>query len=101
MLFMLYTLYSGNGAMNKGGKMVRFVVSNPSRELCCPTCNKPAASPYRVRFGLKSDNPILQGCVDDFHSGHLSGQDKEWHERPDSIRVRENMAKHRREVLGY
>ena len=84
---------------------MRFIVSEPSRETLCPTCNKPSDKPYRVYFqgvedGTLSDR-IMQGCVDDFHTGHVTGRDADWHNRPDAVRVREAMARRRGQISDY
>ena len=59
----------------------------------CPICNKDADAPYRVYFEQSNENRVLQGCVAEFHTGHLSGQDLEWHNREDAVRVRKHLGR--------
>jgi len=54
----------------------------------CPTCGKPARNPYRRVSGGRT----VEGCVDKFHTGHLSGKDAQWHNRPEAKQVRSQMS---------
>lgn len=60
--------------------------------MTCTTCCRPAASPFRVfdEFGK-----VINGCVDDFHTGHLTpiSESAWWHNRPEAKRIRKGLAK--------
>lgn len=53
----------------------------------CPTCFKPAASPYRTH---DERGWIQYGCVDAFHTGHLpvTTESYRWHMRPEAHQIR-------------
>lgn len=55
-------------------------------EIKCPTCGKLAHTPYRRLVG----GEFVEGCVDDFHTGHLvpcSGS-SHWHSRKEAQAIR-------------
>lgn len=56
----------------------------------CPTCQRRADQPYRVR---DADGKVLHGCVANFHTGHLLMRDASWHYRPEAKRIRAATAK--------
>ena len=69
---------------------------------CCKTCGHPVSWPYRRR---NSHGEIVEGCVDASHDvipTDVSGQHREnraWHDRPASVRVREHAAARLAELL--
>lgn len=50
----------------------------------CPTCSRAADSPARRLV----DSEIVEGCVDAFHHGHLTGAGLAWHNRPYAQQLR-------------
>lgn len=65
----------------------------------CRTCLKPANAPFR-RFH-RMTGEILDGCIDNFHSGHLPAMSNTsaWHNRPEAKRLRAEVAKAHKEAL--
>lgn len=61
----------------------------------CTTCGRSAASPYRRSVGGK----IVEGCIDDAHTGHLYGDSLRWHMRPEAKAFRASMKSRLRELL--
>jgi hypothetical protein len=61
----------------------------------CTTCGRPAGSPYRV---FDKHGKVLQGCIDDFHTGHLvtPSESSRWHNRPEAKKHRASIKKHLR-----
>lgn len=53
----------------------------------CPTCTRASDLPYRV---YDERGNVLQGCIDEFHTGHLvtPSASASWHHRPDAKRIR-------------
>ncbi len=53
----------------------------------CNTCGKTAGAPYRV-YDVRGK--VVQGCVDDFHTGHLvtPSESSFWHNRPAAKKIR-------------
>jgi len=53
----------------------------------CNTCGRQAWSPYRV---YDERGKVLQGCVDEFHSGHLvtPSESSHWHNRKEAKKIR-------------
>lgn len=58
----------------------------------CGTCCRRADAPYRL---YDSQGKITQGCVANFHTGHLVAisQSNHWHTRPEAKRIRAATAK--------
>lgn len=61
----------------------------------CTTCGRPASSPYRRSVGGK----IVEGCIDDVHTGHLYGSSLEWHNRPSAKEFRKTVKARIKEML--
>lgn len=54
---------------------IRASAGNPNK--VCPTCGHAPEAPYRSRF----NGHIVMGCIDAAHTGHLTGDNKDWHNR--------------------
>jgi len=54
----------------------------------CNTCGRPASEPYR-RYG--NDGRIIEGCIDNFHAGHLvpCSASEHWHNRKEAKILRQ------------
>lgn len=63
---------------------------------CC-TCGRDVTAPYRSR---DRDGHIVQGCIDESHTGHLYGESKRWHDRPTARAWRRRIAVHLTEIVG-
>jgi len=55
----------------------------------CPTCGRSAGSPYRR---ADARGRIVQGCVDKFHTGHLTtpSESARWHGSREARSIRKN-----------
>lgn len=60
----------------------------------CNTCTRPLASPFRRSVGGK----IVEGCVDDSHTGHIYGESLRWHMRPAAKEIRKASKERLREI---
>lgn len=62
----------------------------------CTTCGRPVESPYR-----RSDasGKVIEGCIDDSHTGHLYGASLAWHMRPAAKKLRAETKARLREIL--
>jgi hypothetical protein len=52
----------------------------------CPLCGRAPNSP-----GMQARNErgrMVQGCVDEFHTGHVFGEAARWHNRPEAKKLR-------------
>jgi len=67
----------------------RRVRSNPDM---CPICGRAAGSPYRV---YDDRGKVIQGCVSDFHTGHLvtPSESARFHARKEAVAIRRRLAK--------
>ncbi len=61
----------------------------------CPTCVRPVGAPYRRSVNGK----VVEGCIDECHTGHLYGTSLEWHNRPVAKKLRAETKKRLREIL--
>jgi len=63
-----------------------------SRADTCNTCTRGAASPFRV---YDERGRVVEGCVDDFHTGHLvtPSESARWHNRSEAKAIRRSTAK--------
>lgn len=52
----------------------------------CPICSRPPGAPYRRR--AMDGSRYTEGCVDAIHEGHLEGESKAWHDRPEAQAMR-------------
>ena len=73
-------------------------MKNPPEKSVCNICGRPATLPYRVH---DARGKIVQGCIDDFHTGHLvvPSESASWHYRPAAKKWRAEM-KRRAKTLG-
>jgi len=62
----------------------------------CSTCGRSPGSPYRRVVAGK----IVEGCVDEFHTGHLHGASLEWHTSRDARAIRRRTAEDLTTMLG-
>lgn len=62
-------------------------MNTPEDQKLCNTCGRFAASPYRRWDAYGS---VTEGCVDDFHSGHLvtPSESARWHYRMEAKTIR-------------
>lgn len=66
----------------------------------CPTCTRSKYDPFQ-RHDAQTGK-ILYGCIDDFHTGHLtpiSGSNS-WHNRPEAKKWRAAVKKHLKLITG-
>lgn len=65
----------------------------------CPSCTRSKYHPFR-RYDARGK--ITMGCIDDFHTGHLTpiSQGNSWHMRKEAQKWRRAMAKHLKLVTG-
>jgi hypothetical protein len=55
----------------------------------CPICGRGPSIPART-FDVRGK--VLSGCVDEFHTGHLTlGESSFWHHRPEARKIRATM----------
>lgn len=73
----------------------RVVRSHMDKDARCTTCARSAGDPYRRRVGGK----IVEGCIDDAHTGHLYGESLRWHMRPEAKSYRASAKSRLRELL--
>lgn len=45
----------------------------------CKICGRAPGTPYRRQGPCGT---IVEGCIDDAHTGHLYGNSAQWHNRP-------------------
>jgi len=64
----------------------------------CPTCTQNQCSPFR---SYDECGRIVAGCIDNFHTGHLTpiSASNDWHNRPEAKRYRMAVKSHLKAVL--
>ena len=62
----------------------------------CVTCTRPVESPYR-RHDARGH--VIEGCIDESHTGHLYGESLRWHNRPVAKKLRADTKARIREIL--
>jgi hypothetical protein len=65
----------------------------------CPTCTRSKYDPFR-RYD--QSGKIIYGCVDDFHTGHLTpiSESNSWHNSKTAKQIRAATKKHLKLMLG-
>lgn len=61
----------------------------------CNICGRNADTPYRV---YDSHGKAIQGCIADFHTGHLIGESARWHNRPAAKKWRAQQKKYQKQL---
>ncbi len=71
----------------------------PAEVTQCPTCTRGKYEPFR-RYD--AEGRITMGCIDDFHSGHLTpiSASNSWHERKSARAHRAAVKKHLKLITG-
>lgn len=72
------------------------LVAEVTRTIKCTTCGRDPGSPYR-----RSDQrgKIIEGCIDDAHTGHIYGTSLRWHMRPAAKQLRKESKARLKEIL--
>jgi hypothetical protein len=65
----------------------------------CPTCTRGKYDPFRRH---DERGKVIMGCIDDYHTGHLTliSESNNWHNRKDAKRWRTAAKKHAKLVAG-
>lgn len=65
----------------------------------CPTCTRSKYDPFR---GYDITGKINMGCIDDYHTGHLTpiSQSSAWHNRKEAKGWRQAVTKHKKLITG-
>jgi len=71
--------------------------AEPRLPSSCSTCGRSAGAPYRRMVAGK----IVEGCVDEFHTGHLHGSSLEWHTSRDGRTIRRRTAEDLSAQVGH
>lgn len=66
----------------------------------CPTCTRSKYAPYRV---YDQRGHVVQGCIDDFHTDHLTplSECNRWHNRKEAKQMRKAIKEHLRTLKPY
>jgi predicted secreted Zn-dependent protease len=62
----------------------------------CNTCGRHVDHPYRRH---DAHGKVIEGCIDDSHTGHLYGESLRWHNRPAAKKLRAEAKARLREIL--